>query len=362
MYWLPVILILPYFFLLLELYRNLLKIKPYHVSTLPAASVSVIIACRNEQDKLQALLACLSAQDYPAEQYEVIIVDDNSTDKTSEIASGYSGKMRLAVLKSNGNGKKKALRTGINASGGRLIITTDADCTMGKNWIKTIASFFEKNDPDMIICPVQLESNRGLSGWFQEIEFLSLQGVTAGSATAGNGIMCNGANIAFTRNTYLKHMENLHYDLNTGDDVFLLHSLKREPGSRIMWLESRDAVVTSSLSPTLSAFLSQRKRWISKWNAYNDRYTIIAGILTFTAILLQFAVFVALFFTASFQWPFITILILKSIPDFLIIYNTASRYGKTRLMRWFLPAQLIYPVYVLSVLMYLPGDTRTMGS
>ncbi len=123
---------------------------------------------------------------------------------------------------------------------------------MGKNWIRTIASFFEKNNPDMIICPVQLEGSQGFSGWFQELEFLSLQGVTAGSVMAGNGIMCNGANLAFTRNAYLKHMENLHFDLNTGDDVFLLHSLKKQPGSIIMWLESPDAIVTTSSSPTLT--------------------------------------------------------------------------------------------------------------
>jgi poly-beta-1,6-N-acetyl-D-glucosamine synthase len=151
MYWLAAILIIPYFFLLLKMYRNLLKIQQYHFSTQPSVQVSVIIACRNEQDRLPTLLACLSGQDYPVELYEVIIVDDNSTDKTFEIASEQNARARLTVLKNNGNGKKAAVRTGINASNGSLIITTDADCTMGKSWIKTIASFFEKNEPDMII-------------------------------------------------------------------------------------------------------------------------------------------------------------------------------------------------------------------
>jgi len=356
MYWLPAILILPYSFLLLKIYRNLLKVQPFHTSIPPSTHVSVIIACRNEQNKLPSLLACLSAQDYPGELYEVIIVDDNSTDKTFEIASEQSLAVRLIVLRNQGNGKKEAIRTGVNSSAGRLIITTDADCITGKNWIKTIASFFEKNNPDMIICPVQLTGSRSFFGWFQELEFLSLQGVTAGSAMAGNAIMCNGANLAFTRDTYLKHMENLQFDLNTGDDVFLLHSLKRQTGSKIMWLESRDAIVTTSSSPTLKTFLLQRKRWISKWSGYSDRFTILTGILTFTAILLQIAALVSLLINISFLWLFMNIIILKSIPDFLILYNTAARYGKTRLMRWFLPAQLIYPFYVMSVLMYSPAE------
>jgi glycosyltransferase involved in cell wall biosynthesis len=356
MYWLPVILIIPYFFLLLKIYRNLLKIIPFRVSSSPSTYVSIIIACRNGQDKIPALLECISMQDYPKILFEVIIVDDNSTDKTIETVSGKNIGAKFSVLKNNGNGKKEAIRTGIKASTGRLIITTDADCTMGKSWIKTIAAFYEINSPELIICPVQLDCGKGFFGRFQELEYMSLQGITAGTAMAGNGIMCNGANLAFERNTYLKHVENLRFGLPTGDDVFLLHSIKKELNSKIMWLESYDAIVYTSSSPTLSSFLKQRKRWISKWDAYDDRFTIMAAILTFVAIFLQLSVFVALFFNLSFMLPFFVILILKSIPDFLILKSTTLRYGKKRLMRWFLPAQLIYPFYVISVVLYSPAE------
>ena len=169
---------------------------------------------------------------------------------------------------------------------------------------------------------------------------------------AGKGIMCNGANLAFTRESYLKQMDNLHFELPTGDDVFMLHSLKKEMNSRIMWLESTDSIVSTASSSTLWSFLRQRKRWISKWNAYNDRFTILTGILTFTAILLQLSAFVSLFFNISFIWLFLAIFILKSVPDFLILRNTTERYGKKHLMRWFLPAQMIYPVYVIGCCFY----------
>jgi hypothetical protein len=58
---------------------------------------------------------------------------------------------------------------------------------------------------------------------------------------------------------------------------------------------------------------------------------------------------VSVFINISFIWLFLTILILKSVPDFLILLNTTGRYRKKFLMRWFLPAQLIYPLYVLAV-------------
>jgi poly-beta-1,6-N-acetyl-D-glucosamine synthase len=352
MYWLPAILILPYFFLLLKVYRNLLKILPFNDSITPSTYVSVIIACRNEQDSLPALLKCISNQDYPKDLSEVIIVDDNSADKTFEIASVNNSSERQYVLKNKGRGKKEAIRTGISASKGRLIITTDADCTMGKNWIKTIAAFFEKNRPDMIICPVQLDGNRSFFGRIQELEYMSLQGITAGSAMAGNGIMCNGANLAFTRDTYLNHMDKLHFELATGDDVFMLHSLKKEINSEIMWLESADSVVSTASSSSLGSFLIQRKRWISKWNSYNDKSTMLIGIMTFVASFLQLAAFISVFFNISLFWLFLAILIMKSVPDFLILKNTTERYNKGHLMRWFLPAQLIYPVYVMVVVLY----------
>jgi biofilm PGA synthesis N-glycosyltransferase PgaC len=352
MYWIPAILILPYFFLLLKIYRNLLKIVPFVASSTPSASVSVIVACRNSQDKLTALLESISRQDYPEELFDVMIVDDNSTDETFKSASEFNSLKRLNVLKNKGKGKKEAIRTGISASGSRLIITTDADCTMGKNWIKTIAAFFEKNNPDMIICPVQLDGQRGFFGRFQELEFMSLQGITAGTAIAGQGIMCNGANLAFTRETFLDHMDNLHAGMPTGDDVFLLHSLKKDISSKILWLESGDSIVTTSSSSTVRSFLNQRKRWISKWNAYTDRSTILTGILTFIATCLQLSALIAVFFSLSFVWLFLIIFILKSVPDFLLLRNTTSRYGKSYLMRWFLPAQLFYPFYVIGVVIY----------
>jgi poly-beta-1,6-N-acetyl-D-glucosamine synthase len=352
MYWLPAILILPYFFLLLKISSNLRKIKPFTVTSAPSTFVSVIIACRNEEKRLPALLDSLSLQDYPTELFEVIIIDDNSSDKSYETASGNKSPIQLTVLKNKGRGKKEAVRTGISASNGSLILTTDADCTMGKSWIKTTAAFFEEYGPGLIISPVRLAGTRVFFGKFQELEYLSLQGITAGSAISGNGIMCNGANLAFTREVYLNNVANLHFELSTGDDVFMLHSLKKDKNSAIMWLESSDSIVSTASSHTIFSYLRQRKRWISKWRAYNDRFTILTGIFTFIAILIQLSVFVSLFFKISFIWLFVVILVIKSVPDFLILRNTAARYGKTKLMRWFLPAQLIYPVYVMSVLLY----------
>lgn len=352
MYWLPAILILPYFFMLLRLYRSLSGIKTFNVSSDPETFVSVIVACRNEEKNITHLLEDLALLNYPENLFEVIIVDDGSADKTVEMTSAFQGLANMKILASTGSGKKKALRTGIIAARGNLIITTDADCRVGKNWIRTITAFYELYKPGMIISPVVLESSPGFFRVFQELEFMSLQGITAASAVSGDPVMCNGANLAFNRELYLKHSQNLHDELNSGDDIFLLHSLKTEGKSKILWLESIEARITTESSPSLMSYLDQRGRWISKAKAYRDRSTLLLGIVTIAAVCLQISYLLALLVSPALFPVFLFVIILKSIPDFLILLNTSRRYGNRKLMWWFLPAQVIYPFYVLSVVAY----------
>lgn len=356
MQWLLLILILPYLYLLLKIYRSLASIKPDVPSQSAGLFVSVVIACRNEEYNLPLLLHDLSEQESDPNLFEVIIIDDGSSDRTFEIASKFNGLLNLKVLKNTGAGKKPAVRTGISASGADLIITTDADCRVGKRWISTITSFYSENKPDLIICPVNLETGSGFFHKFQELEYLSLQGVTAGTAAEGNPVMCNGANLAFTKEIYNKNSGNLHYEIPSGDDVFLLHSIKRDPVNKIRWLESQEVMVTTQSQNTIGSFIKQRVRWTSKAGAYKDKYTRVLAIVTFITILLLWFLLVAGVFNRAFLPVLLVAFILKSLPDFLILQNTSFRYGRKNLLTIFLPGQIIYPVYVLSVfLFYLIG-------
>lgn len=348
MQWLLLILLLPYLILLLRVYRNLKRIKPYSYSVKSNIFVSVVVACRNEENNLPGLLKAISEQDYNQGNFELIIVDDNSSDATFDIAIEFKGIKLLKVLKNSGSGKKKAIRTGIAASSGSLILTTDADCKPGKRWIGTIAGFYNEVNPEMIICPLSLETGAGFFHIFQELEFLGLQGITAGMAIAGNPVMCNGANLAFDKKTYEKHSGELHDELISGDDIFLLQSIKKDKG-KIVWLESENAHLTTRLSDTMSSFLLQRARWISKAGAYDDHYSTFLAIITFVTAMTQLSFMIAAFFSVTFMLLFFAAFILKSIPDFLILTDVTSRYDKRRLLKLFIPSQVIYPLYIISV-------------
>jgi cellulose synthase/poly-beta-1,6-N-acetylglucosamine synthase-like glycosyltransferase len=350
MYWFLTILTIPYIYMLIKIWYGLKQIVPFNFSTLPYIFVSVIVPCRNEQFRISDILKDLSDQLYPSDRFEVIIVDDNSTDRTYETANAVKTISNLSVIKTNGKGKKQALRTGIKASKGDLIITTDADCRIGNRWIITVASFYTEYLPQLIVCPVVLSGENNFFTGIQELEFLSLQGITAGTIAIGNPALCNGANLSFSKETYNNHLNNLFDEIGSGDDMFLMTSIKKDAGSKILWLESDNACISTRTSVNLRSFFKQRSRWFSKWKHYNDLYIFNLSVVTLATNLMIAGTVIAGLFQTRFLLLGAVLFLIKSLPDYLILKNTARRYKKENLLRYLIPAQLIYPFYILITL------------
>jgi cellulose synthase/poly-beta-1,6-N-acetylglucosamine synthase-like glycosyltransferase len=350
MQWLVLILLIPYIYILIHIYAGLQKVKPHRTEITPEIFVSVIVACRNEEANLPLLLSDIALQDFDKDFFELVIVDDNSTDCTFVIASGCNNIKNIKVLKNSDSGKKKAIKTGVEASTGELVITTDADCRAGKSWLRNVVSFYAEHKPEMIIGPVCLKGTDGFFQQFQEIEFLSLQGITAGTAMTGHPVMCNGANLAFTRKSYQTHSGSLHFGKVSGDDIFLLHSLKEDKASKIMWLESAGSLIFTRTSESVGSFYRQRARWISKYGIYRDRDTLVLSIVTFVTIMLQPFLLIAGIFDPAYLPVLLTAVVLKSVPDYLILRNTSTRYGNGKLMKVFIPSQILYTFYIISLL------------
>ena len=98
----------------------------------------------------------------------------------------------------------------------------------------------------MIICPVSLKQAEAFSDRFQELEFLSLQGITAGTAVSGDADNVQRGKPCIFKGSIIKTYRNLHDEIVSGDDVFLLHSLKKKDSGKILWLESPEASCNNS--------------------------------------------------------------------------------------------------------------------
>lgn len=306
--------------------------------------ISVVIAIRNEEKNLPALLHCLLSQTFA--DYELIFVNDHSTDNSvSIIRSMQSEFQKLSIINSTGYGKKAALADGIENSTSEFVVTTDADCVFGNNWLQVISQFFEEYQSDLIICPVKMNNGNNLFENIQSLEFTSLVASSAGACGIGHPIMCNGANLAFRKSVWLKSKSALKYQLISGDDMFLLHKTKQLKGL-IHYLKSEDATVCVNPSPDIQSFIKQRARWAGKSFYYTDIDTIIV------ALFILFFACTQIFLIFTDIQMFLLVLIAKIVTDFLFFRTIKSFFLKEMKISGLLITSVIYPVYIVSTVLF----------
>jgi cellulose synthase/poly-beta-1,6-N-acetylglucosamine synthase-like glycosyltransferase len=326
------------------------KLKYFHHSAqFIKIPVSIVIACRNEENNLAHLFQSLLQQDYPKENTEIIVVDDHSEDNTYSGLKQYAAKHKQLKILQNPDtqqGKKAALAYGIQHSTSEIIVTTDADCRMGKKWLSELVAYYTINKPKILIAPVAFEPLTTIFAKFQALEFTSLIASGAGAAGINKPIMCNGANLLFEKSLFNKN--TLHSNYASGDDIFLLLQAKKENSRDIHFIKSRDAIVYTNPNQTLSGFFNQRIRWTSKSKAYRD-FDIIITALTVAAsnFLLAFWLIYTIF--RPNQWYiFIFLFAIKSLADLLILIPGIRFFHQKSLLWLFLPLQIIYPFYIVA--------------
>lgn len=314
--------------------------------------VSVLIAAKNEEDNILGLLKSLYNQTFPKEYYEVIIVDDGSEDKTSEIINSFifdNGDFNITLLKGSGTGKKSAISQALHASKNELIVVTDADCVLNSEWIESIVNFYQENDCKMILAPVLLYPDNNIFEKMQILEHLSLIASTAGSTSIGFPVMCNGANMAYEREAALK-MENLRRDFNipSGDDMFLLEKFVKNYGSdKVKFLLNKSAIVKTKTSKTIKDFFRQRRRWVSKTKFYTNWKIILTAFIVLFFNLSIITMFICAFFIPPLWSLYILFTLLKFFIDFPILKKITNYMNQGVLLKWMLPLEFIYPFYVV---------------
>lgn len=313
-------------------------------------SFSIIIPVRNEDDNIEEILQALEQQEYPNEQYEVIVVDDFSEDDTRKKVEAFRSKCKIsirncALTQEEGKGKKRAITKGVGLSQFDHIITTDADCIMGNGWLAAYARHFADNQ--IVAGPVTIRS-RTMFSKLQEIEFAGLIGFGAVTINRDDPSMCSGANLGFTKEAFNNvggYANNIK--IPSGDDEFLLYNINKAYPGKATFMKDRRAVVRTPPHETLASFVNQRKRWTSKWKYNKNRR------LRLTAIF---------FFFENISLPILAILALFGWADplLIMIFFTAKYILSTlfmNLVNGFLGNsitvlspflfQIIYPFHVL---------------
>jgi cellulose synthase/poly-beta-1,6-N-acetylglucosamine synthase-like glycosyltransferase len=328
------------------------RLKAYQPSAqMPSVFVSVIVAARNEEKTLPFLLKDLSAQSYPSHLFEVIIVNDYSTDGTALLAGTFNDghfQMILPDAPPQTSSKKAAIASGVKKAKGELIVITDADCRVEKAWLQTMTTFYQEKEAAFIAAPVCFTHNNSLLQVFQVLDFITLQGITAASVSANFHTMCNGANLAYTKAAFESVNGFTGIDkVATGDDMLLMHKIWKANPASVFYLKSKAVIVRTEVVGSWKEFLLQRRRWASKTLVYDDsRIIFVLGfVLLFN--LLPFALLLAAFLNKIYWFHLLVFFVIKTVIEWSFVSSVASFYGEQKLMRYFFFVQPLHVFYTV---------------
>lgn len=315
--------------------------------------ISVIIPFRNEAENILKSIESIENQDYPRDKFEVIYIDDNSTDNSYELADQNNKKADIKIMRLpdeipfKGN-KKRAIDYGIEQSIGDIIVTTDADCIHQKSWLRRLSDCFD-SDTGFVSAPVELIYTPGIFSAVQQIEFKGLVLAGAGLIGSGNPVICNGANIAYKKSAFQKaggFRDNLN--LSSGDDEFLMRKISDLPGYEVKFCKNKDAAVFTKPEKGINGFFNQRTRWASKITRYEDKSLILNLFLIFLFyLLLIIQAVLAVTGHSFFLFLLLLSFLIKFTLEFLIIKKGENLFFNKNGVLIFLIAELVHIPYII---------------
>ena len=338
-----------YIFLILRYYIGWHKlITQNNASSTP--SVSIVIALRNEESLIPRLMDSISSLKYPIEKLEVILVNDHSTDETlTLLEKNVQNNIKILNMPKGKFGKKNAINMAVSIATGDIVLSSDADCIFNPYWVRDMCSYFINENVNLVSGPVTFKKQRGFFQSFQALEFISLIGSGAGAIGINNAIFCNGANMAFRRKVFSELNSFKNNRIVSGDDVFLLHSIKSKYPNSIMFANTTNAIVTTDSVQSFGGFINQRKRWVSKSSSYKDWSSIYVSYLVLFTNLSFFLLIVMLFFDIVFFKFFIFFYLGKLLIDLVFLKPVLTFFNRGDLFKWIFPFEFFYSFYIIFI-------------
>ncbi len=319
----------------------------------PEIKFTIIVPFRNEADNLPTLFNSFSKLNYPNNLYEIILVNDGSSDDFKPLINTFKKEnpklnfREINNLRKSNSPKKDALNTAINSANFDWIITTDADCVVPEKWLLIFNDFIKKNETVFIAAPVLFKGKTNFLFHFQSLNFISLIGTTIGSFGIKKPFMCNGANLCFKKEAFFKvngYNENL--SIASGDDVFLLEKMIRFYPNNVHYLKNNFALVKTNSQKSWSNFIQQQLRWASKTSSYKNSFAKLVGILVLAENILLISLLILAFIKPDLWILFITIFLLKLIIDSVLLIQTSNYFKRKFSIFNILTISLFYPFFI----------------
>lgn len=322
--------------------------------------ISVVIAARDEGENLRACLDSIASQTYPLDNFEVIIANDNSTDRTGEICTQFSSNHKnFFSFETSDNstvrGKPNALAQAIAKARGEVILITDADCEVPTTWIEYVA---KRYTPDVgLVGGITLQKATNAFGGMQSLDWAYILGVASASAGLRNPLGSIGNNLSFRKEAYEQVGGYSKLKFSVTEDYTLVQAILETKKWEYRYPIDARMLVESKPCPTLKSVIQQKHRW-GKGGLDMKLYGFLIMLIAFSmhvALLWHFAL-LSLPSTAA-------ILLIKFIADYVFLYQILARLKRTGDLRYFYWFELYYILYVIALpfLVFFGGKVRWKG-
>ncbi len=326
-------------FFLTRLYYYLLQIKLIKFNSLSLKRdfqppVSVIIAAKNEAKNLKLFLSGILEQDYP--DFEVIVVDDGSSDHTEEILETFKNKyshLRTTFIKPDKqfkHGKKLAVTIGIKAAKNEYLVFTDADCrAVSKHWLKMMSRNFQ--DHSLILGYGSYEKNNSLLNRLVRYDTVQIAILYFSKALTGKPYMGVGRNLAYTRSLYNKVKGfSSHYHVPTGDDDLFVNEASAYAATTI---ETNPEAFTVSVPPrSFREWSLQKSRHLLGSKYYSTPQKNFLGLESISRGLFHIVTILGVIFFPNILLPALALVFFDLLEKYTISGSLFRHFGEKDLI------------------------------
>ena len=311
--------------------------------------VSVIIAAKNEESNIKACLKSIIKQDYSS--FEIILVDDHSSDQTSEIARKIQTEFPdLKITKAKGHGKKSAIKQGILESQNEYLLFTDADCQVRSSyWINRMMSYFDQ-DTSIVLGYSPYQLKKSLTNYIQQYETLLTACLYVSAVHYYRPYMAVGRNLAYRKSVFTESSRfNKHLNLLSGDDDLFIQEMATPKNTKVCL--DAEAFVESKPANNLKFLFRQKLRHISTADHYRWKDKFLLSLFHFArfGILLAFLLLIIL----TDQQLIATIGLLSYFIVLQVAFFRPCRKLSSPKINWYIPLlELFLVVFHITLLFY----------
>lgn len=337
-------------FLILHIIFFLGYLRSSRITQLPVTelpSVSVIVAARNEEKDICACIESLKNLKYPAGKLEIILVNDQSTDKTGEImereTKGFLCFKILdtaSFLNSKLTGKPRAIDIAIKQATGELLLMTDADCTVHENWAEETVRYFSQNK-GMVCGFTKVDYTHSLFSKLQSIDWIYLQALATCSSGINLPLSCIGNNLSIRKETYFSvgGYENIKFSVT--EDLALMRSIDKGNLYEVIYPLNAECLVTTKECRNINELYHQKKRWFRGGIGIN----LLGYLLGIELYIMNFIFLTGLFYFNPLIYSIMVFL--KVISELIVILPVYNKFRYRGLIQYYLLFEFYFAIYGL---------------